>query len=207
MIDPNEISSLVQRLNLMTGGDAPKKITFISARPLEGTSTIARQFAEGMAEELHKKVLLIDAGTLNRERFILDGINPSTGLVGNYVDGGNISDVIHKIDYNLFLARWHGENDPTNAEGKALYDPEFWNSLQKDYGCIVIDAPSLQTSSDGIALATMADATVLVIEAETTRHPVIENLHETLIAAGAKVVGTVLNKRRRYIPDGVYARM
>lgn len=198
---------MVQRLNLMMGGDAQKKITFISARPQEGTSTIARKFAEGLAEENHKQVLLIDAGTLDRERFIIDGIDPATGITGSYIDGGKPSDAVYKIEYNLFLGRWQGENDSRNAGAKALYDNEFWNALQRDYPCIVIDAPSLQSSSNGIALAAIADTTVLVVEAETTRHPVIENLTNTLTAAGAKVIGTELNKRRRYIANDIYARI
>lgn len=207
MIDPNEISILVQRLNVMLGGETEKKITFISARPQEGTSSIARKFAEGMAEETQRKVLLIDAGPLDRERFILDGINPATGIAGSYTDGGKPSEAIHKIDYNLYLGRWQGENDSRNAGGKVLYDTEFWQSLQRDYPFIIIDAPSLQSSSEGIALAVTADATVLVIEAETTRQPVVENLHHILESAGAKVIGTVMNRRRQYIPDNIYAKM
>jgi Mrp family chromosome partitioning ATPase len=207
MLDANEISGLVQRINLMMGGDAQKKITFLSARPQEGTSAIARKFAESMAEEIQRKVLLIDAGPLDRERFITDGINPAIGIAGSYTDGGKPTDAIHKIDYNLYLGRWQGESDSNNAGGKALYDTELWQSLQKEFPYIVIDAPSLQSSSEGIALAVTADATILIVEAETTRQPVIENLRSTLESAGAKVVGTVMNKRRMYIPEGVYGRM
>lgn len=207
MFDPNEISALIQRLNVMLAGDAQKKITFISARPQEGTSSLARKFAEGMAEETQHKVLLIDAGPLDRERFILDGINPATGIAGSYNEGGKPIDAIHKIDYNLYLGRLQGENDARNAGSKILYDAEFWSSLQKEFPFIVIDAPSLQSSSDGIALAIVADMTVLVIEAENTRQPVVENLRSILESAGAKVVGTVMNKRRQYISDDVYAKM
>lgn len=208
MSDSNgEISSLVHRINLVLAAQDRHIVAFIAARSGEGTSTVARDFAEGLADETGRKVLLIDAGPLDKARCITDGIDPATGIVDTVAAGDQPAKVIHAIDHNVYLGRWMGKNENRALAGKLLHNAAFWASLQKEFDTIVIDAPSLQNSSDGIALATRADAVIMVIESETTRQPVIENLRDTLAAAGAKITGSVMNKRRFYIPDKVYARL
>ena len=68
------------------------------------------------------------------------------------------------------------------------------------FDTIVIDAPALQTSFDGVVLASRSDATVLVVEAEAIPQAVVLNLRETLEASGARLAGVVMNRRRYYIP-------
>jgi Mrp family chromosome partitioning ATPase len=88
-----------------------------------------------------------------------------------------------------------------------LHDKAFWQSLRQSFDFVVIDAPSLKSSSDGIAFAQRADATVLVTSAETTRRHVLENLRDTLKNAGATISGIVLNKRKFYIPERIYKKL
>lgn len=200
-----EISTLVQRVNLTLLAKPKRIVAFIAARAGEGTSTIARAFAEIQAEETGHKTLLIDAGTLDSERFMMDGINPSLGIVD--LAGSATGKSIHCVEENVYVGRWLGQEKNRHKAGRLLHDADFWAGLQEEFETIVIDAPALQSSSDGIALAVQADAVVLVVEAESTRQPVIEQLRNTLVAAGAKIAGSVLNKRRFYIPAQVYARL
>jgi Flp pilus assembly CpaE family ATPase len=50
-----EISNLVHRVHVMLANQAARAVTFIAARSGEGTSTIARQFAEGLALETRQR--------------------------------------------------------------------------------------------------------------------------------------------------------
>ena len=50
----------------------------------------------------------------------------------------------------------------------------------------------------------MADATLVVVEAELTRAAVARRLVEQIDDAGGQVIGAVLNKRSFYIPRWLY---
>jgi len=202
-----QISSLVHRVNLALPGNEKHIVAFISARSGEGTSTVARAFAEGLAAETQRKLLMIDAGPLDAARFVTDGINPGKGIIDAAAAGEDPMKAIFAIEQNVYLGRWLGQDKNRAAAGKLLNDRAFWEKLQAEFDTIVIDAPSPQTSSDGIALTARADATIVVVEAEATRQPVVESLCNTLKAAGAKIIGTVLNKRRMHIPEKIYARL
>jgi Mrp family chromosome partitioning ATPase len=45
---------------------------------------------------------------------------------------------------------------------------------------------------------------VIVVEAERTRAPVVERLVSLLQRAGAPLAGSILNKRRFYVPSFIY---
>ena len=201
------ILNLVQRLDMTVDLPETRIITFISARPGEGTSTIARDYAQALTDAVEQQILLIDAGKLDTEYFTANDADPNITIADTIGAGKPLSDALYPIGQHLHLGRWAGQGRSRGTANKLLGDDAFWKKLHKTYGTVVIDAPSLKESPDGIGLAAHADATVLVIEAEATRQPVIEHLRSTLDAAGAKIIGVVLNKRRLYIPDKVYRNM
>lgn len=194
------IHILIQRLDQMPGG-LTRIITFIAARRREGTSTVARHYAETLAAQTNQQVLLIDAGPLVSTRFI----DPSRGVIDLTVSlPGN---AIQPTSNGVALARWGGNNEDRGLAGRMVHDPVFWENLLKSYGAIVIDAPALQTAFDGVVLAARSDAVVMVVESENTPEPVVHNLRDTLSSAGAKIAGVVMNKRHYYIPDNVYRHL
>ena len=201
------ILNVVQRLDRTIGLPETRIITFIAARPGEGTSSISRDYVRALADSVDHKVLLIDAGKLDKGFFASNNADPGVTIADTIGSGRALDEALYTLTPNVFFGRWAGEGRSRNAANKILNDNAFWENLHETFGTVVIDAPSLQTSADGIALAAHADATVLVVEAETTRQPVIEHLRDTLDAAGAKTAGIVMNKRRFYIPAKVYRNM
>jgi hypothetical protein len=69
---------------------------------------------------------------------------------------------------------------------------------------VVIDCPALSASSDCISIAPLVDGIVLVVEADRTRKAQIRNATCRIEAAGGKILGLVLNKRRYPVPDSIY---
>lgn len=203
----NEFGTMAQRVYLALAAGEKHVLTFIAARPGEGTSTVARRFAETYAAQTHSKTLLIDAGVIDTARFVTDGIDPTSGMVETFVAGKPIKSVVHSIEQDVYLARWAGRHAHHTSSSKFHRNEELWKSLKQEFDMIVIDAPSLQDSPEGLGFAAYANGTILVIEAETTRQAVAENLRDTLVAAGARILGSVLNKRQHYIPQKMYARM
>lgn len=198
---------LIQRLSMAPDMRLTPIITFIAARSREGTSTVAMNYALALASETGKKVLLIDAGPATPERFQAYGVDGSMGIIDAMVAGKSPDRAIHASDQGIHICRWFGHEENRRAAGQILHDAKFWQNLQTAYDSIIIDAPSLHSSFDGVLLAARADATVIVVEAEKTPEPVVINLRDILAGSGARLAGVVMNKRRFYIPQRVYKKL
>ena len=204
---PTVMRGLVQRLVLVPDAKPNRILTFISARSGEGTSTVAQDFVAALATETQQKILLLDAGQLYAERFMAHGIDPTLGMVDALALNMQHTQAVHPVGGGVFMARWVGRAENHSLAGKLARDASFWQSMRTLFNTIVIDAPSLESSFDGVAFAARADAAVLVVEAESTRRQVVERLRDTLRDAGARLIGIVMNKRRFYIPDEIYRRL
>jgi Mrp family chromosome partitioning ATPase len=205
------IFNLVQRLDRTLNLSQGRIVTFISARPGEGTTTIARDYVRGLSDMVDHKILLIDAGPLDQSYYDTHNADPTITIADTLAEEKELDEALYSIGETVFLGRWmkeeNGRGRSRSSALKLVNDDKFWKALRKSFGTVVIDAPSLKESGDSIGLAVRADAVALVVEAETTRQPVIENLRDTLNSAGAKIAGVVMNKRRFYIPEKVYEKM
>ncbi len=71
-------------------------------------------------------------------------------------------------------------------------------------GRVIVDLPPVLDAPDATLVAPHVDAVLLVLEAEATRWEVAREARVRLDAAGAKVVGAVLNKKPYPIPAWLY---
>ncbi|MDE1900757.1 MAG: hypothetical protein KGI37_03810 [Alphaproteobacteria bacterium] len=203
----DSLQTLIQRLDATIEKPSSRIVAFISARPGEGTSTIARDYALALADMGEQEILLIDAGKVDKDFFAMHGADPANALADVVAAGKNVHDALYALAPHLRLGRWAKPGRGRGAINKLMKNDKFWTGLREHFGTVVIDAPSLLDSADGVALAARADAAVIVVEAEATRAPVIEHLRDALNLADAKIAGIVMNKRRYYIPTGVYQRI
>jgi len=79
--------------------------------------------------------------------------------------------------------------------------------LRSAYDFIIIDAPGVNVHGDCVALGQVADATILVIEANTTRKSVANKAKTALEAMNVRLIGAVLNDRIYPIPEPIYRRI
>ncbi len=201
------LRSLALRLHLNAGQQSLGIIAFIAARAGEGTTTLALKYATLLCNESNKKVLLIDGSPTISKYYEGIGLSGNAGIIDAALSDQTLEGVLCEIIPGLFAARWVAKRENRAVADRIMQNAEFWKRLQTEFGCIIVDSPSLQTSFDGVALASKADATVMVVEAESTPTPVTQKLRDTLLDAGAKIVGVVLTKRRYYIPQGVYNKL
>src|SRR4051812_15831795 len=183
-------------LVLRQAGAESRLVTFIAARRQEGTSSVALEFARTAREIMGQRVLLLDATA----RTLLLDQAPLTvveALRGQLTPDRAILPGEDDVDRALL-------GDPigphTGGESGAADPGELWRPLRERYALIVIDAPSLEESHLGLALARHSDATVVVVRAERTHRWRVRQLLELLRQAGAQLAGTVLNRRRTYAP-------
>ena len=94
--------------------------------------------------------------------------------------------------------------------GQSLSDDRwlaFLKAARADYPLILLDSPAVQRSAAGVLIAPLADMTLIVVEAESARVPVVQNLVRRIEGGGGAVFGVVLNKRRFFIPRFVYSKI
>jgi Mrp family chromosome partitioning ATPase len=192
--DPGEFgfASLVLR----QAGEESRLVTFIAARRQEGTSSVALEFARTAREIMGQRVLLLDAtartllldqAPLTLAEAVRDQLTPDRAILPG--------------DDDVDRALLGDPNGSQRAGTDSAADPgELWRPLRERYALIVIDAPSLEESHLGLALARHSDATVVVVRAERTRRWRVRQLLELLRQTGAQLAGTVLNRRRTYAP-------
>jgi Mrp family chromosome partitioning ATPase len=78
--------------------------------------------------------------------------------------------------------------------------------LSVKFELIILDLPPLD-STKVLDLAPLLNGVVLVIESERVRWQVAAKGIELLDNSGSKVLGTVVNKQRQYIPQWLYQRL
>jgi protein-tyrosine kinase len=84
---------------------------------------------------------------------------------------------------------------------------ELFKALGEDYRFVIIDGDPVYSSGDILALSTQVDGVVLVVRSEETRWEVAQAAAQRLIQAEAKLIGSVFNARKYYMPKWVYDRL
>jgi len=86
----------------------------------------------------------------------------------------------------------------------ALFDSDgvavALTKLREAFDFVLFDLAPVNVYSDASILAPRLDAALIVIEADRTRIPDVERTRRTLERVVVRLVGSVLNRRRDYIP-------
>jgi Mrp family chromosome partitioning ATPase len=151
-----------------------------SCKSQEGKTTISLALSHIAAER--QRILLINAseGYLN-VRSALQG-DPEARRVGT-------SDAV--------------EQDTAQTPA---FVRELLQELTERFDLIVVDLPSLSRSGC-LEWAAALDGLLLVVQAEGVRWQVAARSLAMLEQAGGHVLGTIINKRRDYIPERLYRRL
>jgi Mrp family chromosome partitioning ATPase len=199
-------------------------VQFIGAHPNEGVSTIARDFALTAAQYINEPVLLLDLDThqdshFNHFRQVLKQLGSPANiestldldidlspLIGGFNPVHSSPVLFHALpEIRLILGRLDTKLDTSPGQVPCILNrPQVWDELRSRFMLTVVDSSPSNQSFDSIVISGAMDAVVLVVRAESTRIPVVENLRDRLVAQGAPLVGLVLNQRRFYIPKSVY---
>ena len=83
---------------------------------------------------------------------------------------------------------------------------DLLQALTGEFDLLIVDLPPLDAAG-ALEWAPLLDGTLLVVEAERVRWQVAARGIALLEQAGGHVLGTVINKRRDYIPPWLYRRL
>jgi Mrp family chromosome partitioning ATPase len=200
----DETLRLVQRIFLSANGRAPRQVVFCGVDQENGSSSICATAGRILAANSSQPVCLVDANVRSpglSSIFGIDGIAPFSGT------SVPLHEQCLKVGGNLWLA---GPNILAD-NGRVLLPvnelKERLAQLREVFGYMLIDAPGTSVCGDAQLLGQVADAAILVIEANGTRRLTARKAKESLDAAGIRLLGTVLNNRIFPIPEGIYRKL
>ncbi len=179
-------------------------IQFMGSRDAEGTTTLIREFAKISAVIFGKSVLLLDSD-LHQNSSILTPKEQEDNLM-SFINGrGAVNRFFNQVDdSSLFVG-------PVSKLGSSLsiifnspHISKFIDKLKDQFDLVLVDSPPANRSFDGVAVSRYVDGVVLVVKAETTRWPIVDNLKDKINKVGGNVLGVILNKQKYYIPSLIY---
>jgi exopolysaccharide biosynthesis WecB/TagA/CpsF family protein len=190
------IADLVARIDAQAPGRRSRIIGFLASKKGEGTSTVARAFAQSNAEAMGRNVLLLSTGVPSSDRpSVIDAVR----------DGQRIGDAFDKKSYSYTEASLGVRTDgKPSASWNLVASSELWRALRESFELVVVDIESAESSDAALKVAPLCDGVVVVVEAAKTRAPVVGQLLQNLNLVRARVLGTVLNKRRFHLPARLY---
>lgn len=198
-----EMSALRVSLEALLGSSDTRRIMFVAPQGGEGTSTVALQFATVLAMDPSLRVLVIDAHA-RRPVFHVDGA--ARAVVADPRVAGEGYQPGAAPSTNLFVVPVPDEIVESGiyrpAELRAVLD-----AATAGFDWVVLDGAPVLESPDSAALAALADATLMVVQAGRSKRPVISRSSDLLRKSGARIVGSVLNRRVLEIPEFIYRRI
>jgi len=181
-------------LELSSEAGTPKTLLVTSSRAGEGKSTTALAMARDAALS-GRSVLLIDADMRRPSLHKLLGTSKEPGLSNFLTQQLSAESIVQQTDIPGLSFVASGPKPPNPAElvsGGAIRT--LLTYLGSKYDQIIIDSPPVLGLADAPRLASIVDATVLVIEANTAPRGTVQNALKRLAAAKADIVGAVLSK-------------
>ncbi|MDX1933968.1 MAG: CpsD/CapB family tyrosine-protein kinase [Capsulimonadales bacterium] len=200
--DQNAFSPLMEsfrtlrtHLRFATLDRPAKTITFISSIAAEGKSTVTANLAHVMAQD-GKRVIVVD-GDLRRPTqhkvFDLPIVPGLTDVLGG---GRQLATMLRETDNPAIRVLPAGSIPPNPAEllGSVVM-ADLLRELSALCDVVLVDSPPAVIVADGLLIAHQTDATILVVDEETTKKNVQQSM-AMLARARANVIGTVFNRLR-----------
>jgi polysaccharide biosynthesis transport protein len=183
------------RTSLRIGSaDGPRIIQLTSAMEGEGKSTVSAALAVSAALS-GIRTALVDLDIRNPSVEDLFAMEHPVGITDILEGGIPITDARHmhrSLPLTIIPAGTISCPAPDIIASRRL--KELIDNIGRDYELVILDSPPVLAVSDPLAICTIADATLLVVESQGTPKPVVEQAVKALRGAHAPLVGTVFNK-------------
>jgi len=177
-----------------------RAVMFLSAQAGEGTSTIALQFAQTLAQA-DARVLFVDAHAARPVCYADD--SQRYGVLDPRVASAALAGVMTPNLAAIPVTEEAVRAGIVSAPAiRAIVD-----AAVGAFDWVVIDGPPVVESPEAASLAAQVDGVVMVLHAGRAKRPVVAKAVEVLRKNGGRVLGTVLNRRIHEIPGFIYRRI
>jgi capsular exopolysaccharide synthesis family protein len=181
------------RLSLVDGGNNLRTVLITSPQKGEGKSLTAANLALTIAQELQRRVIIVEADLRKPSLKQLFGLPPGPGLTDYLTGAADLDEVMSFLpDYNLTVI--HAGSVPSNpAEllGSTAMR-RLLDQLRTRFDRVILDTPPVLPLADVAVIAPLVDGTLMVVRAGVTPKPAIENALRAFDSS--RLLGVVLNE-------------
>jgi capsular exopolysaccharide synthesis family protein len=203
-----EVRTLVQRVFLLSAGQAPHTVVFAASESGDGCSWICARAAEALARQVSGSVCLVDANLrapgLHQQFEIPNHHGLSDALLQNEPMATFVTALSPP---NLSIVSCGSA--PEGVQG--LLTSNRMRSRLKElramFDYVLVDASAMNSSNDAIVLGAVSDGAILVLKANSSRKETARNAVQEFQAAKVRVLGAVLNQRTFPIPEALYNKL
>ncbi len=184
--------SLRTRIAQVENGSMRRLLMMTSPGRGEGKSVTSLNLGITMAQEFHRRVIIVDADFRRPTVHVLLGLPPGPGLADVLLGGTSLEDALVTIpDYRLtVLPAGLPTQQPTELLGSGPMK-NVLEQLRARFDRILLDTPPVTPLADAGVLARLVDGIVLIVRAHQTPKPLVERSLAEL--EPSKVLGLVLN--------------
>lgn len=192
-----QVRGLVQQVFLSSAEKPVRQIVVSAVDPESDVRNICRLVGEALALETMASIAvageypqsLLDAEIA--EPAALDGHTP-------------LRQSATRLRGNLWLVPAIAKVGDRGATSLLL---SYLGELRREFEYSVVEAPIAGDSNEATTMAQLADGIILVLSALHTRRIAARNIKQTLDAAHARILGTILSDRDFPIPQSIYRRL
>jgi capsular exopolysaccharide synthesis family protein len=188
---------------------ATLKIFAITSSSLqEGKTITALNLAIVLAQDLEKKVLVVDCNLRRPACDLYLGITTQKGLGDILAKTALVDEVVIETGiHNLFcICAGQTEVSPTELLSSQKMEDTL-TSLRNRFDYIILDTPAVIPYADPRIISKVSDGVLLVVKAEKTRREVINRTESLLKEVGAKVLGVTLTNIQYHIPEYIHKHL
>jgi Mrp family chromosome partitioning ATPase len=185
-------------------------IMFISAHASDGCDEIACAFAKLAAKRTAKPVLLMDLDFVNNNQYHKLGgdkfkwqgpfdlsmsVKPFWRLIPHRRENADIEKKLlvgYRVgNSKLFVSRLRQEKVEAEQSIQIGPNTNYWNVLKGAFEINVVDAPPLEYSGAGLAIAADMDSVIMVIDADIEPNSAIE-MRDNIHRHGGNIIGVIV---------------
>lgn len=196
----DNMRALINRIK--RNGEFPQRLAIVSALRQEGVTYISRALATTLAHDTTQKVCIVDVNWWWPSPTDMVAVD-NPGLAGIISGEATLEEVIAPSGWSNLVMVPAGSIErqlrPVMARSRAL--KELLDELASQYDHLILDIPAIQSTSDAIPLASLADACCVVVQqGVTTMEDIGLALDEI---AHIKMLGVILNRVKLNTPEKI----
>ncbi len=186
------------KINTEFSGEGQKSICLTSTTQNEGKSTVALGLAQAFAEDLGKNILLVDADIRKSVQDQRMGYNKHIeGLTEYITEKIEITDAIYKTNMEgLYITPSGRLTENATQLFKRDRFKDYMNQVKDAFDMVIIDTPPLGYVVDAAVVASLADASIMVVGANMISRKEVKKNIEELKKVNDNFLGVILNKAK-----------
>jgi Mrp family chromosome partitioning ATPase len=197
-----ELSSLARGIFFSSDGASPSAVVLAGIDSKSTSSSVCIELGRALLGQGAGSVCLID-GDVSSQRMTKLLLRNRRSVSRN-----TETDSCIEVEPNLWLApRRFGDPARPNTLRPLPILKQTMVELRNSFTHLLIDSPGVNVSSDAAVLGGIADAALLIIEANVTRKASALRAKVILESMNVPILGTVLSNRTFPIPNLLYRRL